>query len=61
MVYSVKLKLEYAVLGRLVHMSYLNPVPTDPSEALKMLRWMNNRSDVEQRWQDRESQMSILQ
>jgi hypothetical protein len=60
MVYSVKLKLEYAVLGRLVHMSYSNPAPTDPSEALKMSRRTNNRSDVEQRWQDRESQTSIL-
>jgi hypothetical protein len=61
MVYSVKLKLEYAVLGKLVHMSHSNRAPTSPSEALKMSRRTNNRSHVEQTWQDRESQTSILQ
>ncbi|GIJ92760.1 hypothetical protein Asppvi_002038 [Aspergillus pseudoviridinutans] len=60
MVYSVKLKLEYAVLGKLVHMSHSNSVATDPSEALKMSRRTNYRSHVEQIRQDRESQRSIL-
>ncbi|KAF4226114.1 hypothetical protein CNMCM8980_008904 [Aspergillus fumigatiaffinis] len=60
MVYSVKLKLEYAVLGKLVHMSHSNAVATDPSHALKMSRRTNCRSDLEQIRQDRESQTSIL-
>ncbi|KAH1970248.1 hypothetical protein KXV92_007768 [Aspergillus fumigatus] len=60
MVYSVKLKLEYAVLGKLVHISHSNAVPTDPSHALKMSRRTNYRSDVEQIRQDRGSLTSIL-
>lgn len=60
MVYSVKLKLEYAVLGKLVHISHLNAVLTDLSHVLKMSRRTNYRSDVEQIRQDRGSLTSIL-
>ncbi|RHZ54014.1 uncharacterized protein CDV56_103827 [Aspergillus thermomutatus] len=63
MVYSVKLKLEYAILGKLVHMSLMshsNSAPTDPSDALEMSRRTNNRSHVEQTRAHRESQTSII-
>ncbi|GIK06307.1 hypothetical protein Aspvir_001954 [Aspergillus viridinutans] len=63
MVYSVKLKLEYAILGKLVHMSLMshsNSAPTDPSDALEMSRRTNNRSHLEQTREHRESQASII-
>jgi hypothetical protein len=63
MVYSVKLKLEYAILGKLVHMSVMshsNSAPTDPSDALEMSRRTNNRSHLEQTRERRDSQTSII-
>ncbi|GES56877.1 hypothetical protein ATEIFO6365_0001008300 [Aspergillus terreus] len=64
-VYSVKLKLEYAILGKLVHMSVMshsNSAPTDPSDALEMSRRTHNQSHLD-RTRDREhreSQTSII-
>ncbi|GIJ90110.1 hypothetical protein Asppvi_009060 [Aspergillus pseudoviridinutans] len=63
MVYSVKLKLEYAILGKLVHMSLMshsNSAPTDPSDAMEMSRRTNNRSHLETTREHRESQASII-
>ncbi|KAH3183116.1 hypothetical protein KXV92_007058 [Aspergillus fumigatus] len=63
MVYSVKLKLEYAVLGKLIHMSlssHSSSAMMDPPDALKMSCRKNSRPSVEQTGQDRESQRGIL-